>query len=89
MARRGSSNNFPAHPGFQLLFALLVVGTLGLLVRDLGNDSSTWDIVLRAVTAAGWLTLLIAGHMAWRRPPSRRVVRSSGGPETVGFRAVR
>ncbi|WP_166503538.1 hypothetical protein [Modestobacter italicus] len=54
--------------GYQLLLAVLVVLTAGLLVRELlANDRSALDIVLRAAALACWLTLLAAGVIGRRR----------------------
>jgi hypothetical protein len=80
MTRRRLINSFTTNPGAQVLLAVLVVGTIGLLIRDLGNYPSAWDIVLRAVTAACWLTLLIAGQIGRRRQRRRQAEVGNDAP---------
>jgi hypothetical protein len=81
-------NSWATKAGAQVLLALLVVGMIGLLVRDLGNDPSAWDIVLRVVTAACWLTLLIAGQIGRRRQRRRHAEAGNNAPgPQVGVRA--
>ncbi|NEK60472.1 hypothetical protein GCU56_21675 [Geodermatophilus sabuli] len=68
MGKRSLSTGFATNPGIQVLLAVLVVGTIGLLVRDvLAEDRSSLDIAIRAATAISWAVILAAGVIGRRR----------------------